>query len=149
MESHRAVESLACGLAVAYVLHADSLANHAAGAAAGFAAFALIGWTYHRLRGREGLGLGDAKLLAAAGAWVSWTGLPGVVLMAAVTALAVAFARALVGRALAGRALAGRALAGRALAGRALRADTRLALGPYLALGTWLVWLYGPITIGG
>lgn len=130
---------LACGLAVAFALHADSLANHAAGAAAGFAAFALIGWTYHRLRGREGLGLGDAKLLAAAGAWVSWTGLPGVVLTAAVTALAVAFARA----------LAGRALAGRALAGRALRADTRLALGPYLALGTWLVWLYGPITIGG
>ena len=118
----------ALGLGVAYGVHGEGVAHHAIGAAAGFAAFAAVGWAYRRLRGREGLGLGDAKLLAAAGAWVSWTGLPGVVLTAAVAALAVALADA--------------------LAGRALRGDTRLALGPYLALGTWLVWLYGPITIG-
>ncbi len=118
----------ALGLGVAYAVDTDGVAHHAIGAAAGFAAFAAIGWAYRRLRGRDGLGLGDAKLLAAAGAWVSWTGLPGVVLTAAVAALAVALAGA--------------------LAGRALRADSRLALGPYLALGTWLVWLYGPIMIG-
>ena len=121
---------LAVGLAVAYGARPDGLADHLAGAAVGFAAFALIGWLYRRSRGREGLGLGDAKLLAAAGAWLSWTGLPGVVMVAAATALT-------------GLALR------RALAGLALRPDTRLAFGPYLALGTWLVWLYGPITIGG
>ncbi len=117
------------GLGVAYAVHAEGVAHHAIGAAAGFAAFAVIGWAYRRVRRREGLGLGDAKLLAGAGAWVSWTGLPGVVLTAAVMALMAAIAGA--------------------LAGRALRSDTRLALGPYLALGTWLVWLYGPISIGG
>ena len=120
---------LAGGLVVAYAIRGSGLADHVAGAAAGFAAFALVGWIYRRLRGREGLGLGDAKLLAAAGAWLSWTGLPGVVLTATLSALAAAL--------------------GRALVGRSLAADTRLPFGPFLALGTWLVWLYGPIEVGG
>ena len=120
---------IAGGLAVAYGLGAADLIHHLMGAAAGFAAFALIGGIYRRLRGRPGLGLGDAKLLAAAGAWVSWTGLPGVVLTAAATALAVTLLMSLFGRALA--------------------ADSRVPFGPYLALGIWMIWLYGPITIGG
>jgi leader peptidase (prepilin peptidase)/N-methyltransferase len=117
------------GLAVAYVASAAGIAAHLVGAAAGFVAFAAIAWAYRRLRGREGLGLGDAKLLAAAGAWISWVGLGSVVLIGAVTAL--------------GLAVLG------AARGRGLRADTRLAFGPHLALGTWLVWLYGPLVIGG
>lgn len=120
---------IVAGLAVAYTLGGGALAHHAIGAAAGFAALALIRMAYSALRGREGLGLGDAKLAAAAGAWVSWTGLASVVLIAALAALAVA----LVG----------------ALRGAELRPDSRLPFGPYLALGTWLVWLYGPIAITG
>lgn len=120
---------LGAGLAVAYAARPDGIVHHLAGAAAGFAAFAAVRWCYARLRGREGLGLGDAKLLAAAGAWVAWQGLPGVVLIAAVGALAVAL--------------------GGALRGRSLRPESRLAFGPYLSLGTWLVWLYGPLVIAG
>ncbi|MDX6750974.1 A24 family peptidase [Geminicoccaceae bacterium 1502E] len=68
------------------VAAADSLI----GAAAGFAVFALIALLYRRLRGRDGLGLGDAKLLAAAGAWLGWQALPATVLTAAVAGLCLA-----------------------------------------------------------
>ena len=88
---------------------------------------AAIGLAYRRLRGREGIGLGDAKLFAAAGAWLSWTGLPSVLLLAAAAGLA-------------GHLLAAR-LTGRRLKGR------ELPFGPYLARALWLVWLYGPVSL--
>ncbi len=118
-----------CGLAVAYAVDPGALGGHAIGAAAGFACFAAIGWLYRRLRGREGLGLGDAKLVAGAGAWVAWQGLPSVVLLAGASALAVALIDW--------------------RRGSPLSSTTRVAFGPYLCLGAWLVWLYGPIVIGG
>jgi len=77
---------LAAGLAVAWLIEPAKLAPHLLGAASGFALFAAIGWLYARLRGRDGLGPGDAKLLAAAGGWVSWSGLPSVALLAALYA---------------------------------------------------------------
>jgi leader peptidase (prepilin peptidase)/N-methyltransferase len=62
-------------------------ADRLAGAAAGYAALSLLGWAYARLRGHEGLGLGDAKLLAVAGAWLGWAALPAVVLTACAAGL--------------------------------------------------------------
>ena len=59
------------------------------GAAAGFLSFRLIGALFYRLRGIEGLGQGDAKLLAALGAWVGWQALPIIVLVGSVTTLLV------------------------------------------------------------
>jgi leader peptidase (prepilin peptidase)/N-methyltransferase len=119
---------IAAGLGVAYWLDPASLRDHAIGAVAGFAAFFIIRVAYRRVRGREGLGMGDAKLLAAGGAWVSWPGLPGIVLWAAMAGLAVALIRALTG-------------------GRVTAAD-RIPFGPYLCGGIWLVWLYGPLVLG-
>jgi leader peptidase (prepilin peptidase)/N-methyltransferase len=84
-----------------------------------------VAWVYRRLRGRDGLGLGDAKLLAAAGAWVGAGGLPSVLAGAAIAALAAA--------------------GGMMLAGRRLDRHTALPFGPFLAAATWLVWLFGPI----
>jgi prepilin signal peptidase PulO-like enzyme (type II secretory pathway) len=60
------------------------------GAAGAFALFALLGEAYFRTRGIDGLGLGDAKLFAAAGAWLGWQSLPGVVLLAALIGLGAA-----------------------------------------------------------
>ena len=48
----------------------EAISEHAAAAVAGYGAFRAIEIGYRRLRGREGLGQGDAKLLAAAGAWL-------------------------------------------------------------------------------
>ena len=71
------------------------LADHVIGAFAGYAVLALLAWAYARLRGREGLGLGDAKLLAAAGSWLGWQALPNVVVLACAGGLAWAALRTL------------------------------------------------------
>ncbi|MCW2239561.1 prepilin peptidase [Azospirillum canadense] len=114
------------GLAFAAWTDPASGPDHGAGAAAGYLAIVLIARAYRALRNREGIGLGDAKLLAAAGAWVSWTGLPSVVLIASLGALASTAVGALLTR-------------------RLPEVTARIALGPYLAGGLWLVWLYGPL----
>ena len=63
--------------------------NHALiGAIAGGGAFWLVSTTYLALRKRDGLGLGDAKLLAALGAWFGWLSLPLIVLIASMSAIA-------------------------------------------------------------
>ncbi|MCI5043551.1 MAG: prepilin peptidase [Aquisalinus sp.] len=56
-------------------------------AAAGFISFWLIGEVFYRLRGYDGLGLGDAKMLAGLGAWLGWIALPFIVLLASLTGL--------------------------------------------------------------
>ena len=57
------------------------------GAAAGYGSFIAIEIFYLRLRGREGLGRGDAKLAAAGGAWCGLAALPLIVTIAALSAL--------------------------------------------------------------
>lgn len=64
-------------------------------AAAGSGAFALIRVGYRLLRGREGLGLGDVKLMAGLGALVGPYDLPLLVLLGALVGLALAGARSL------------------------------------------------------
>jgi leader peptidase (prepilin peptidase)/N-methyltransferase len=118
----------ALGLGVAGLLGGNEVIDAGIGAVIGFVAFAAVGWLYRVLRGRDGLGLGDAKLLAAAGAWVGWAGLPSVVGIAALMGLAVAVARGCLGG--------------------SLSLTDRLPFGPYLCGAIWLVWLYGPVMVG-
>lgn len=66
----------------------ESLIVAAVGAAAGGAALYAVHWGFRLVRGYEGLGLGDVKLLAAFGAWVGGPALPWLVLIASLTALA-------------------------------------------------------------
>ena len=115
------------GLAVAWGVDSSQILSHVVGALIGFLLLWGLRWLYQRLRGREGLGLGDAKLLCAAGAWVSWEGLPSVILFAA------------------GAGLLFQVL--RRLRGQRPTANDRVPFGPYLAAGLWLVWLYGPLQI--
>jgi leader peptidase (prepilin peptidase) / N-methyltransferase len=57
------------------------------GAAVGFGFFWGLNWLYRYFKGRDGLGMGDAKLLAALGAWLGWQALPGIVLLSALSGL--------------------------------------------------------------
>lgn len=116
------------GWLVAWGLEPSRLLAHLLGAAAGFLLLWAVAVVYRRLRHREGLGLGDAKLLAAAGAWLGWEALPGVILIAAAAGLA----GALVAARRAG----------------ALDPERPLPFGPYLAGAFWIVWLYGPPGLG-
>jgi leader peptidase (prepilin peptidase)/N-methyltransferase len=77
---------------------------------------------YRRLRGREGLGLGDVKLAGVAGAWLDWTMIPVAIEIAALAALAAYFLRS----------------RGRQ---RPLRIAARLPFGLFLAPAIWLCWM--------
>lgn len=116
------------GLGIAWLLDHAEIGHHLAGAAGMYLAFVMVAIGYRRLRGREGLGMGDAKLAAAAGAWTSWVGAPSVVLLACASAFLFVLWQALRGRSLGPR--------------------DRIAFGPHLCVGTWLVWLYGPLAFG-
>jgi leader peptidase (prepilin peptidase)/N-methyltransferase len=95
------------------------------GALAGFGVLWLIGWAYERFRGRRGLGDGDPFLLAGAGAWVGWMGVPSVLVWACAVGLSLVLARL--------------------LARRPVAMTDRTPFGLYLAVGAWLTWLTGPL----
>lgn len=116
---------LAIGVAAALLLPDGDLVGSIIGAALGFSGLWLLAFLYRRLRGREGLGGGDPILLAAGGAWVGWAGLPSVLLWASAAGLSLVVARLLRGRAVSGQ--------------------DRLPFGPFLAVGVWLTWLFGPL----
>lgn len=93
---------LGAGLLVAALRPEAGFADYAIGAALGYASLAVFGGFYFRLTGVDGLGLGDAKLFAAAGAWAGWAALPQILLIASVAGLAFAVTRRLMGRPLDG-----------------------------------------------
>ncbi len=114
---------LAAGVALSGYLQWDDVRWRVAAAIGAYASFAAIAWLYRYRRGIDGLGHGDAKLLAASAAWLGVDGVPLALLIACSAALSAAVAAV--------------------VAGRTLTAETRLPFGPFLAGGTWLVWLYG------
>lgn len=67
--------------------------DRAAGAAIGYLALLAIALSYRALRKREGLGLGDAKLLGGLGGWFGWQALPFLLLTASLIALLTVLAR--------------------------------------------------------
>lgn len=117
----------ALGLAGSWWFDRDNWIDHLIGAAAGLFFFAFIALLFRVVRRREGMGFGDAKFAAALGAWVAWQGLPSVVSIAALSALAVAFIRE--------------------VGPKSVQSDERLPFGPFLAAGGWIVWLYGPMVL--
>ena len=83
---------LLIGLAVSFAGLFAPWPDAVFGALAGYAAFRLVGAIFHAVRGIEGLGQGDAKLLAAIGAWLGWQALAPVVFIAAMLGLIGALA---------------------------------------------------------
>ena len=84
------------------------------------ATFLALRILYRRLRGRDGLGLGDVKLAAVAGVWLDWSDLPVAVDLAALSALAAAlFSR---------------------LRGGHFDPKAKLPFGAFFAPAIWLCW---------
>lgn len=91
------------------------------GAIAGYLSLWTVYWAFKLLTGKEGMGYGDFKLLAALGAWLGWQALVPIVLIASVAG----------------------ALAGLVLMARGNARDTPIAFGPWLAIAGWGVMLWG------
>lgn len=91
------------------------------GAVVALALYALR-FLYRRIRGREGIGLGDVKLAGVAGVWLDWSTIPIAIEIAALAALA-AYATRLLYR------------------GGSVRPMTKLPFGLFLAPAIWLSWL--------
>jgi leader peptidase (prepilin peptidase)/N-methyltransferase len=70
------------GLLAAGPLLGTTLLDRWIGAVAGGAIIALVAWAWRRARGRDGMGGGDPKLVAAIGAWLGWQALPLLLLLA-------------------------------------------------------------------
>lgn len=108
------------GLAATAVA-APGVEDRLIGGVAGVASLWTIAFAYRRLRGREGMGGGDPKLLGAIGLWVGWAMLPFVLLLACLAGLA--------------------AVAVDRLRGRPAGASTRYPLGALMAIAAYPVWL--------
>jgi leader peptidase (prepilin peptidase)/N-methyltransferase len=92
------------------------------GAAAGYLVLWAVYWVFKLATGKEGMGYGDFKLLAALGAWLGWAMLPTIILLSSVVG-------ALVGISLIVFARRGR--------------DKPIPFGPYLAAAGMIALLYG------
>lgn len=102
------------GLLQAFVL-TQKIVPYALGTVIGYLAFVAIEYAYKNIRKTEGLGRGDAKLLAAGGAWCAWSGLPLIVLVASGVGLIIALLPK-------------------------YRALGRIPFGPCLAFAIFMVW---------
>lgn len=99
-----------------------SLQSAVIGAAAGYGVLWSLYWLFKLATGKEGMGYGDFKLLAAIGAWFGWQSLLPVLLLAS---------------------FSGAALGLTLMAMRRLGEDRVLPFGPALALGGWCYLMWG------
>jgi len=98
------------------------------GAMLGYGALWSVYWAFKLITGKEGMGYGDFKLLAALGAWMGWHMLPMIILLSTATG-------AIVG------------IAGIVFIGR--NKDMPMAFGPFLAAAGWLAFVWGDKILSG
>ncbi len=99
-----------------------SLTDAVIGAAAGYLVLWSLYWGFKLLTGKEGMGYGDFKLLAALGAWLGWQCLPLILILSSLVG-------ALVGITL--------------IALRRHEQANPIPFGPYLAMAGWIALLWG------
>lgn len=92
------------------------------GAAVGYLSLWSVYWLFKLVTGKEGMGYGDFKLLAALGAFVGWQGLPIIIILSSLVG-------AIVGITL--------------IALRRNESSQAIPFGPYLAVAGWLTLMYG------
>ena len=92
------------------------------GAIAGYLSLWTIYWLFKLIRGKEGMGHGDFKLLAALGAWLGWQMLPLIVLLSSVVGAAIGIGL---------------------LVFKGRDHNVPIAFGPYLAIAGGIALFYG------
>jgi len=97
------------------------------GAVVGYASLWTVWWLFKQATGKEGMGHGDFKLLAALGAWCGLNGLLPIILLSAV-------AGAIIGSVM--------------LAVQGRDRSTPIPFGPYLAIAGWVTFMWGHDLIG-
>ena len=104
------------------------LGDAVTGAIAGYLALWTVYWVFKLVRGKEGMGYGDFKLLAALGAWLGWQMLPLIVLLSSVVG-------AVIGIML--------------IVFKGRDHSVPLAFGPYLAIAGGIALFFGPALVRG
>ncbi len=97
------------------------------GAIAGYVSLWSVWWLFKQVTGKEGMGHGDFKLLAALGAWVGLAGVLPVILLSS---------------------LLGAVVGSIWLAAKGRDRATPIPFGPYLALAGWIVFMWGDQLLG-
>ncbi|HUX90927.1 MAG TPA: A24 family peptidase [Gallionellaceae bacterium] len=100
-----------------------TLDNAIVGAIAGYLALWSVYWLFKLVTGKEGMGYGDFKLLAAIGAWLGWSMLPLVIMLSSVVGAVVSITLIIAAR-----------------HGR----NIPIPFGPYLAGGGLIALFWGP-----
>jgi leader peptidase (prepilin peptidase)/N-methyltransferase len=99
-----------------------SLPDAVIGAIMGYLSLWSLYWVFKLITGKEGMGYGDFKLLAALGAWMGWQALPMIILLSSVVGAVCGIALMVIKR-----------------RGK----DIPIPFGPYLAMAGWIVLLWG------
>lgn len=99
-----------------------SLGDAVIGAAAGYLSLWSVFWLFKLLTGKDGMGYGDFKLLAALGAWMGWQAIPLIILLSSVVGTVVGLSLMILKR-----------------RGK----DIPMPFGPYLAMAGWISLLWG------
>ena len=97
------------------------------GAMVGYVSLWSVWWVFKQLTGKEGMGHGDFKLLAALGAWCGLAGILPIILLSA---------------------LSGAIIGSIWLAMKGRDRATPIPFGPYLAIAGWIVFMWGDELIG-
>ncbi|OTP72269.1 prepilin peptidase [Caballeronia sordidicola] len=92
------------------------------GAIAGYLFLWCVYWLFRLVRGVEGMGYGDFKLLAALGAWLGWEALPQIVLVSAIAGAIFGLVATGIGK---------------------MRFEEPLPFGPFLAAGGVITLFFG------
>jgi len=91
------------------------------GAAIGYGSLWSIYWAFKLLTGKEGMGYGDFKLLAALGAWMGWQALPSIILLSSITGAVIGISQMIIFK---------------------TNRDTPIPFGPFLAIAGWMTFLW-------
>jgi leader peptidase (prepilin peptidase)/N-methyltransferase len=111
-------------LAASFLWGQPDLLDAILGGLIGFGAFYLLAWGYKKIKGIDGLGFGDVKMMGWLGAWVGALAVPFVILIASVTGL-----------------IAGVLVMLRSKEGM----QTAIPFGPFLALGAYIAWVFSAL----